>query len=83
MKQSIDRRKFIGMFTGGLVAMATMAEAESLADFMKWLKKGPTEYSFPTKAQDWPKYQAMQLLLTYDDSAWEQVGHLWAMSYAK
>lgn len=42
----MDRRKFMGMFTGGLVATATMAEAELLADFFKWLKKGPTDYSF-------------------------------------
>jgi hypothetical protein len=42
----MDRRKFLGLLGGGLVASATMADADRLVDFLKWLKKGPTEYSF-------------------------------------
>jgi hypothetical protein len=47
----MDRRRFLGLLGGGLVASATMAQADQLAGFMDWLKKGPTAYSFPTNIQ--------------------------------
>ncbi len=83
----MDRRKFMTMLTGGLVATATMAEADRLADFLKWIKKGPTEYSFPTKTENWKEYTlayswTSNHLIFYDDS-WKQVENVWAMSYAK
>ena len=42
----MDRRRFLQIFGGGVVASATMAEAGFLADFMAWLKRKPV-WSIP------------------------------------
>ncbi len=43
---SMDRRRFLQMCGGGLVATATMQEVEFFAEFMAWLKRRPA-WSFP------------------------------------
>jgi hypothetical protein len=42
----MDRRNFLRMAAGGMVATATMAEVGFWADFMVWVKRMPT-WSFP------------------------------------
>lgn len=44
----MNRRGFLKVLGGGLVASATMAEAGMLAEFMDWLKRKPA-WSFPPK----------------------------------
>jgi hypothetical protein len=44
----MDRRRFLQMCGGGVVATATMAEVGFFAEFMAWLKRKPV-WSFPSK----------------------------------
>jgi hypothetical protein len=43
----VNRRQFLKLGSGALVASATMAEAGMLDEFLSWLKRKPA-YSFPT-----------------------------------
>jgi hypothetical protein len=48
----MNRRNFLKLGGGALVASATMAEAGMLAEFMSWLKRKPA-WSFPSKPSYW------------------------------
>jgi hypothetical protein len=41
-----DRRSFLKLFGGGIVASATMAEAGVIEEFLSWLRRKPT-WSIP------------------------------------
>lgn len=54
-----DRRSFLRLFGGGLVATATMAEAGMLSEFFSWLQRKPV-WSIPS-------YPVIGVGLTYAD----------------
>src|SRR6266404_555959 len=60
----MNRRSFIGLLGGGLVASAIMAEAGALSEFLSWLKRAPV-WSFPTPARNiapmWDEITAITL----------------------
>ena len=77
----MDRRRFLGLLGGGLVASVTMAQADQLADFLNWLNKGPTAYSFPTDIQI-----VAENNLLFTDNHFVYTGSLWQraeFAYAK
>lgn len=62
-----DRRSFLKMFGGGVVASATMVEAGMFAEFMSWLQRKPV-WSIPARPQFGYHLSATQLstVIWYD-----------------
>lgn len=56
----MDRRNFLKLFGGGLVATATIQEAGMLAEFMDWMKRKPV-WSFPSKSRTYDDINAITL----------------------